>query len=75
MQGHELAVLQASKFILKTVSVIFTEVSFIESYKNQPQLDEITEWLREYGFTCVGQDYVNQTDYFFGNRLFVKDSE
>ena len=72
MQGHELAVLQASKCILKTVNVIFTEVSFIESYKNQPQVNKVTQWLQKYGFTCVGQDYVNQKDYFFGNRLFVK---
>ncbi len=75
IQGHELAVLQASKEILNTVQVIFTEVSFLESYKNQPKVDEVTQWMQEYGFTCVGQDYVSQTDYFFGNRLFVKDSQ
>ncbi len=75
IQGHELAVLQASIQILKTVKVIYTEVSFIESYQDQPQVDEVTQWLQKHDFTCVGQDYENQTDHFFGNRLFVKETK
>ncbi len=72
MQGAELSVLKASKQILKTVTAIFTEVSFIESYEKIPQVDEVTNWLESHGFRLVGQDYDPATSHFFGNRLFVK---
>lgn len=73
MQGHELAVLKASQSILPTVKAVFTEVSFIESYANIPQVDEITKWLEENSFKLIGQDYESTTDHFFGNRLFIRD--
>jgi len=72
MQGHELAVLQASQHIIKTVKVIFTEVSFIESYANQPQMDDIIAWMNAHDFVEKGRDFSNTTDWFFGNMLFVK---
>lgn len=72
MQGHELAVLQASHQIIKTVQVIFTEVSFIESYENQPQVNDMIAWMNAHGFEEKGRDFSNTTDWFFGNMLFVK---
>ena len=72
MQGHELSVLKASKRIVETTQIIFTEVSFIESYENIPLAAEITEWLENNSFRLVGQDYTPKTTHFFGNRLFVK---
>ncbi len=74
MQGAELLVLETSKKIVPTVQLIFTEVSFIESYAGQPQEQEITEWLTAHGFELIGQDYKNHTDHFFGNRLFKRSS-
>ncbi len=73
MQGAELSVLKASEKIRTTVQLIFTEVSFIESYQGIPQEQEITGWLTAHGFELVGQDYKNHTDHFFGNRLFKKE--
>lgn len=72
MQGHELAVLKASHEIVPTVSVVFCEVSFIESYEKIPQVDEVTTWLQNNGFELVGQDYESSTSHFFGNRLFIR---
>ena len=72
MQGHELAVVQASRAILPTVRAIFTEVSFIESYTNQPQLDDVIAWMNSHGFVERGRDFSTTTGWFFGNMLFVK---
>ena len=44
-QGHELAILQGATNILKTVTVLYTEVNFIHAYKDQPLYDEIKSWL------------------------------
>lgn len=72
MQGHELAVLQASTLILPSVKVIYTEVSFIESYESIPQYEQVKFWLEQQGFTEFGHTFTNQTDWFFGNCLFVR---
>lgn len=72
MQGHELSVMQAAPKILQTVSVIFTEVGFIEGYEDQPTHKEVKFWLEKQGFTEVGRDFENTTSWFFGNMLFVR---
>ncbi len=72
MQGHELAMPKASSHILKTVQVIHTEVEFIESYENNPQYEEVKNWLESNGFTLVAQTFDNQSAHFFGNVIFVK---
>ncbi len=72
MQGNELNVLKSAPRILKTVSVIYTEVSFIESYEKMPQMPEVKSWIEAQGFEEIGRDFENQTDWFFGNILFIK---
>jgi len=73
MQGHELSVLQAAPRILPTVSVIYTEVGFIEAYEGQPTYEVVKNWLESQGFTMIGKDFVDQTAWFFGNALFVRN--
>lgn len=73
MQGTELNVLKAAPHMLKKVSVIYTEVSFIESYEGLPQMAEVKSWIESQGFQEVGRDFENQTDWFFGNILFFKN--
>lgn len=70
MQGTELAVLKSAPKILKTVSVIYTEVAFIESYQNIPLMAEVKAWIESQGFVEYGCDFENETDWFFGNILF-----
>ena len=50
MQGAEYAMLQASPAILKTVKVIFTEVSLMELYEGTPLYPEFKRWLQGQGF-------------------------
>lgn len=72
MQGHELSVLEAAPHLLKTVRVIWAEVSFIESYEGLPLMPEVKAWIESQGFAEVGRDFENETDWFFGNMLFSR---
>lgn len=72
MQGHELDVLKSAPKILRSVRAIWTEVEFIESYEKVPQFPEVTQWLETQGFKIVAKDFTNETDWFFGNALYVR---
>jgi FkbM family methyltransferase len=70
-QGHELAILQASTTLLQNINVIVAEVSFIESYHNQPHYEDVVTWMKQQGFVFVGRDFKDTTTSFFGNALFI----
>lgn len=53
IQGAELAVFSNAKRLLKGVSIIQTEVSFVELYKNQPLFADVDSFLREQGFQFI----------------------
>lgn len=72
LQGYELPVMQASPHILKTVRAIWTEVHFVQAYKDQAQYSDVTTWLESQGFTLIGTDFTNTTSWFFGTALFVR---
>lgn len=72
MQGHELAALKGAQKILPSVRAIFTEVNFIEGYEGQPDYQELYSWIEKQGFTEVARTFKNQTDWFFGELLFVR---
>jgi FkbM family methyltransferase len=74
MQGFELDVLKAAPKLLESVSAIYTEVSFIESYAGQAQYPEVKAWLESIGFVIIGRDFPDDTTKFFGNALFVRRS-
>ncbi len=69
MQGSELSVLQASPKMLKTVSVIHTEVNFSQRYENTPLYPEVTTWLTTQGFTIA---HTIRNNEHWGNVLFVR---
>ncbi len=71
-QGHEFTILQAAQPLLQKIRVILTEVSFIESYYDQPSMQELITWMQQQGFTHVGSDFIDTTKNFFGNILFVR---
>ena len=54
------------------MKAIFIEVSFIESYANQPLMEDVVTWMHAHGFEEKGRDFSNSTDWFFGNMLFIK---
>lgn len=72
VQGHELAILQHAISVLKTVTALFVELHFIKAYEKQPLEQEVIEWLDGHGFVMIARDYTEQSDWFFGNGLFIK---
>jgi FkbM family methyltransferase len=51
VQGAELKVMQGAGEVLKSVTVVQTEVMFLEMYLFQPLFGEIDWYLRKHGFT------------------------
>jgi FkbM family methyltransferase len=72
MQGYELNVLKSSPKTLAQVSVVYTEVEFVEAYEGQYQYNDVKTWLEENGFKMVGKDFDDSPSWFFGNCLFIK---
>ncbi|MFA5306190.1 MAG: FkbM family methyltransferase [Candidatus Babeliales bacterium] len=52
-QGSELSILKSSPNILKTVKAVFTEVEFIEAYKDQPLFKDVRKLMENNGFTLA----------------------
>ena len=53
IQGAELDALRGAGTLLHRVAYIYTEVSFLELYKNAPLADEIDVYLQTFGFKRV----------------------
>jgi FkbM family methyltransferase len=71
-QGHELEILQSAPNILKNIRVVLAEVSFIESYEDQPRYEDVVAWMADHGFEHVANDFKDTSKSFFGNALFVR---
>ncbi len=71
-QGHEYEILQAAQPLLCKINFILAEVSFIESYHNQPTMHLLINWMQEQGFEHIASDFDDITKNFFGNVLFTK---
>jgi len=69
LQGMEFNVLKASPNILKTVSVLYTEVSLMEMYENGVLYGEYKDWLKEIGFEIVKEELLWKD---MGNVLFIR---
>jgi FkbM family methyltransferase len=54
VQGGELDVLKGAADALSMVDAIYTEVSFVELYEQQPLASEITAYLHNHGFALRG---------------------
>jgi 2-O-methyltransferase len=72
LQGAELIALQAAPTLLKTVSMIYMEVNFIERYKNMPLYPDIKQWLAKQGFN-VELEAFDQSEW--GNVLFIRQKK
>ena len=72
MQGYELNLIKSSPNILKTVTVIYTEVEFVKAYKEQYQYKDVKEFLENQGFIFVAKDFGELPIYWFGNAVFVR---
>lgn len=68
MQGYELPALKSSPEVLKHVTVILTEVEFVEAYKGQYLYQDVKEWLEAQGFKLV----LMYRDDWYGDALFIR---
>lgn len=69
MQGYELPMLMASKKMISNITLIYSEVSLIETYEGVSTYQKYKEWMEESGFK-VYKEYFPWKD--MGNVLFVK---
>lgn len=69
MQGYELPMLMASKKMISNITLIYSEVSLIETYEGVSTYQKYKEWMEESGFR-VYKEYFPWKD--MGNVLFEK---
>jgi FkbM family methyltransferase len=69
MQGYELPMLMASKKMIQHITLIYSEVSLIETYQGVSTYQKYKEWMDGAGFK-VYKEYFPWKD--MGNVLFVK---
>ena len=69
LQGMELLTLKGAQNILKTVTVIYTEVSLVENYEGGSLYPELKEFLVSNGFEVKREDLPWDDG---GNVLFVR---
>lgn len=69
-QGYELNVLKGSILTLKNIDYIFTEFNTIEMYENCPTLEDLDNFLREFGFERLETWYTNQN---WGDAMYIKN--
>jgi FkbM family methyltransferase len=69
MQGSEMAMLQASPHLLRTVRAIHTEVNLTQRYTGVPEYHVYRTWLEQQGFTHIFTDMYKIT---WGNALFLR---
>jgi FkbM family methyltransferase len=83
VQGYEFPILKASPAILGTVSVVMTELEFIELYKGQALYSQIKAWFEAQGFALVATDFPldapnkaslknKSRSPWYGNGIFVR---
>lgn len=75
MQGYELNMLKACPETLKRVKVIYTEVEFVEAYKDQYLYHDVVSYLNNLGFKILAQDFTpGESSRWYGNVLFINNT-
>jgi len=69
VQGYELEVFKGATETLKTIDYIYTEVNFVEMYKNCCIIEELDAFLKDFGFERVLTDASPKT---WGDALYIK---
>lgn len=79
IQGSELEVLKGAENLLmkKKIELIYCEIWFIQSYKNQPMFGEIAAYLEKFGYRIFGlynthYDMSLNGKCLWGDAIFVK---
>lgn len=69
VQGYELEVFKGSTKTLENVDYIISEINNDEVYRNCAKVNELCDFLGQYGFTLVEQSWDGGT---WGDGLFIK---
>jgi FkbM family methyltransferase len=69
VQGYELEVLKGAKKTLEKVQYILCEVNRAELYKDCPMVEQIDEFLKQFGFERIVTSWDGQT---WGDALYKK---
>jgi hypothetical protein len=69
VQGYELEVFKGAVETLNTIDYIYTEVNFVEMYKNCCIVNKLDIFLREHGFKRV---LTNSDPKTWGDALYLK---
>lgn len=72
VQGYELEVLKGSRNTLGNIEYVYTEVNRASVYRNCVEIDELDEYLREFGFSRVETDWAGNT---WGDAFYFKNKE
>jgi FkbM family methyltransferase len=72
VQGYELEVFKGGKNYLNNIDYIMTEVNRAEVYKNCPMINEIDEFLNNYGFQRVETTWDGGT---WGDAFYIKNEK
>jgi len=71
VQGYELEVFKGGKKTLESIDYVMSEINREELYENCAKVDELIEFLSEYEFELVEEDWAGRT---WGDGLFIKKS-
>ena len=74
VQGYELEVFKGSTKTLNQIDYIYCEVNRDEVYEGAPMVEELDEFLGEYGFVRVETKWP-ETYYTWGDALYIKKGE
>jgi FkbM family methyltransferase len=69
VQGYELEVFKGAFETLKNINYIISEINRDEVYENCPHVDELDEYLSQFGFKRVETDWAGDT---WGDALYIK---
>ena len=72
VQGYELEVLKGGKKTLEGIDYVYCEVNRGEMYEGNAMIDEIDQYLGEYGFERV-ETHWPETWYKWGDALYIKN--
>lgn len=71
VQGYELEVFKGATKTLKTVNYVYCEINRGEMYEGNPLVEDLDEFLGEYGFERV-ETYWPADYYKWGDALYIK---
>jgi len=69
IQGAELMALKGMKESFKNIDFIYSEVNTANLYENCPMIEEIDEYLSQFGFE---RKETNLTQYEWGDAFYIK---